>query len=124
MTRLTITIFVHVPALLLSLTAVAVNGQSSLFVTSNFRNFINYDINTAVAALTSQTVMNNYAFMYMCIINANCVLVIFKSGNVCNVYSSAAVSQVVPASSGSWLYQKQISGYVFIYLFSIRFEEI
>jgi hypothetical protein len=90
-------------AALLSLTAVAVNSQSSLFVTTNFRNFINYDVNAAVTALSSQTVINNFVCMYMCMNNPNCALAIFKSGNVCYLYSNSAVSQVIATSSGSWL---------------------
>jgi hypothetical protein len=113
MTQLVIKMFILVAAFL-ALTAVEVNGQPSSLITSNFRNFINYDVNAAVTALSSQTVLNNFICMYMCTSNPNCALVVFKSSNLCNVYSSSAVSQVVATSTGSWLYQMQISGLIFV----------
>jgi hypothetical protein len=109
MLRLTMNIFLLVSTLL-SLTFVAVNGQPSLLTTASFKTLNNYDINAAVLALSSQTVINNYVCMYTCINNSNCALAVLKSGNVCNVYSSSAINQVIPASSVNWIYQKQISG--------------
>jgi hypothetical protein len=104
-------------AVLLSLVTVIVNGQPNLFVTINFRNFINYDVNVATSILNSFTAMNNLACIYACSYNSNCSLVVFKSsGNVCNVYSSSAFLQVITTSSSCTLYQKQISGYFYFHL--------
>jgi hypothetical protein len=106
-------IFILVVTVLLSSTAVEVNGQSSLFVTNNFRNFINYEVNAAVSAFSSQTVINNFICMYMCMKTPNCTLAVFKSSKLCSLYSSSAITLVIVTSTGSWLYQKQISGYLF-----------
>jgi hypothetical protein len=111
--RLKMNIFLLL-AVLLSLTVVKVNGQPSLFSVTNFRNFNNYDVNVATSILNSFIAINNLACVYACIYNSDCSLVVFKSsGNVCNVYSSSAVAQVITTSSSCTLYQKQINLYNF-----------
>jgi hypothetical protein len=96
------------------LLAKAVNGQSTLFTTYNQRKLTGYDINSIVPALNSFTAIADLACIYACATNANCALVILKTGSVCYVYSSSAISKVViTASSGSYLlYQKQTGGYI------------
>jgi hypothetical protein len=105
-------IFLIFAAILYFDAVVEVNSQSSLFTTLTFRNLYNYDVNAAVPILSSQTAINNYFCTYMCMINPNCALVVFKSGNVCNLYSISALTSVIKTSSGIWLYQQQIAGWV------------
>jgi hypothetical protein len=98
-------------ALFLSLLACAIlmratNGQPSLHVTCTFRNVNATDVISAVAPISSLVAFNNYACMFMCTQDSDCVLVVFKFvNNNCNLYNLSALTRAV-TSTDSIVYQK------------------
>jgi hypothetical protein len=86
------------------------NGQPGVFTISNFKILTGFDVNTAASVLSSFTAVNNLACTAVCKSNSDCVLAVIKSNNLCNLFSSSALSQVVSPVSGSTLYQKQVNG--------------
>jgi hypothetical protein len=70
------------------------------------------DVVSAVTPISASIAFNNYACMYMCTVNSNCALAVFKStSSNCSLYDSSAQARIICAAD-SVSYQKQINGSV------------
>jgi hypothetical protein len=98
-------------ALVLILASAAIfraNGQRASL--ASFRNVNATDIASSVAPISSTLGPNSLACMYMCAVNSNCVLAVFKFANKnCMFYNSSALTRAI-TSTDSIVYQKPING--------------
>ncbi len=89
-----------------------INGQAAQQVTYTYKIQNATDVVSAVTPISASIAFNNYACMYMCTVNSNCALAVFKStSSNCSLYDSSAQARIISAAD-SVSYQKQINGSV------------
>jgi hypothetical protein len=102
------------PILALGILVLDANAQQSGLISSQYKIWNSYDVDPLVSPMNSFTAFNTFACLYTCTINSNCNLVVFKSDNTCNLYTSAAISKAVKAVANSTTtYQQQTNGYMY-----------